>query len=186
MLNIIIFKLIFVLIYNTFSNIDTQEISKSIKKQSPNISTNINYTKGFLENIEENYKDLLATITIDKINLHNKPIYNKSSNKNNIEKNITILKESTMPDNNKSIIFLIAHSGFGEIAYFKNLHKLQVNDEIILNYNNKRYLYKVANIYKVAKTGYLQIKKSYKKELILSTCSKNENKQLIIDCELIN
>lgn len=173
-------------LYNTFTNVEPQIIQNNVRKNNLIISTNINYSKGFLQNIEDDYNELLATITIDKISLYDKPIYKKYSKKNNIEKNITILKESTMPDNDKSIIFLIAHSGQGEIAHFKSLYKLKINDLIKINYNNKIYLYKVTNIYETQKNGYLELEHNYQKELILSTCSQNEEKQLIVDCILIN
>lgn len=172
--------------YNIFINVEPQKIQNNVQTNNLIISTNIDYSKGFLKNIEDEYKELLATITIDKISLYNKPIYQIYSKKNSIEKNITILKESTMPDQDKSIIFLIAHSGQGEIAYFKNLYKIKINDLITIQYNNKKYLYKVTNIYEIEKSGYLELKHNYQKELILSTCSRNEEKQLIVDCMLIN
>ncbi len=171
---------------NTFISLGTQKIQNNDLKNNLIISENINYSKGLLQNIEDDYKELLATITINKISLYDKPIYQIDSKNNNIEKNITILKESIMPDNNKSIIFLIAHSGQGDIAYFKNLDKLKINDLVTINYNKKKYLYQVINIYETEKNGYLELKHNYQKELVLSTCSQNKDKQLIVDCMLIN
>ena len=85
-----------------------------------------------------------------------------------------------MPDNNSSIIFLLAHSGIGEKAYFKNIHKLEIEDTIDLMYNKKNYTYKIKKIYEDTKDGYLKITKEYQKELILTTCSQNKDKLLII------
>ncbi|MCI8547555.1 MAG: sortase [Bacilli bacterium] len=180
-----IIKVLIVLLITTTINI--QESTNGIKKERLTINkiqNKKNIEKNFLQNIEKRekyiYDELLATISIKKINLINKPIYNKNSKKNNIEKNITILKESSMPDNNSSIIFLLAHSGIGEKAYFKNIHKLEIEDTIDLMYNKKNYTYKIKKIYEDTKDGYLKITKEYQKELILTTCSQNKDKLLII------
>ncbi len=181
------------LLYCTFINLSSNNSSNNVINTSLNIknSININQTnhinveKNFIRKVEKNiYSDLLGTISIKKISLLDKPIYKPNSKKNTIEKNITILKESIMPDNDESIIFLIAHSGTGSIAYFKNLYKLNINDKVNIKYNNIDYIYKVTNIYEDDKDGYLKIKKNYSNVLILSTCSKNKNKQLIVECVL--
>ena len=64
--------------------------------------------------------EIIGNIIIDKINL-NKPLYNINNNKNNIEENIEVLKESILPPNNNSIIFLAAHSGTSNISYFNEI-----------------------------------------------------------------
>ena len=188
MLNKSLIKLAIVLLYTIIINLNEPSIpqTKLNQKKNLNISTSINYPKAFLENTQQINNDLLATISISKINLYDKPIYKPHSSKNNIEKNITILKESIMPEQEESIIFLMAHSGIGSTAYFKNLHKLEINDKIDLNYNKTIYTYKIIKIYEVEKNGYLEIKKKNTKELILTTCSNEETKQLIIESILYN
>ncbi len=131
-------------------------------------------------------KDLIATISINKINLINKPLYKINSTYNDISKNIQVLKESNFPDNDNSIIFLAAHSGLGPQAYFKNLYKLSINDCIELNYNNIKYRYTVSNIYEEDKKGFININKNKTNILILTTCSENIGKQLIIEAILTN
>ncbi len=92
-----------------------------------------------------------------------------------------------MPDEENSIIFLAAHSGTGTIAFFKNLDKLIKGDKIELKYKNKIYQYQIDKIWEENKTGYIHINKTEKKQLILTTCSpKNNNKQLIINSNLIS
>lgn len=133
-------------------------------------------------NIEDNDKDKIGTLIIDKIKLKEN-LYNINSSKNNIEEHVTILKESIMPDQDNSIIFLAAHSGIGKIAYFEKLDNLQENDLIILNFKDKVYKYKVKSIYEEPKNGYININKEKSSQLILTTCSpKKKDKQLIVNC----
>ena len=126
--------------------------------------------------------DSIGKIIIDKINI-NKKLYSINNSKNNIEENITILKESIEPNNNESIIFLAAHSGYGEKAFFKDLDKLEQNDKVILSYENIDYLYIVKDKWETNKDGDIEVPKENKKQLILTTCStKDKHKQLIINC----
>lgn len=181
-----LFKLIFVLLYAFFIN-----LSKDNKKiETTNIRTNLNINvekPSFLKETQKKQKeDLLATLTIENINLYNKAIYNINSTKNNVDNNITILKESIMPDKENSIIFIAAHSGSGDIAYFKDLHKIKKNSIIKLNYKNKDFLYQVNDIYEEDKIGYIKISKNNNKKIILTTCSQNKDKQLIVEGILVN
>lgn len=127
-------------------------------------------------------KDKIGNIVIDKIYL-DMPLYNIESPKNNIEENITILKESILPPNKNSIIILAAHSGTSKISYFNDLNKLNINDTISLKINNINYTYQIKDIYKQKKNGYININKEEKNQLILTTCDpENDKYQLIINC----
>ena len=133
-------------------------------------------------NINIKNSDIIGEIIIPKINI-DKPLFRVQSPENNIEKNITILKESIFPDKDNSIMLLAAHSGTGEIAYFNDLDKLTIEDEIILIINKTKYIYKVNNIWEEKKNGYININKENKKQLVLTTCSPNkEGYQLVINC----
>lgn len=127
-------------------------------------------------------KEEIGKIIINKINLK-RNLYDINSPENNVEKNITILKESIPPTEKESIMILAAHSGTGKIAYFNELDKLELNDSIILLYKNKKYIYIVKNIWEEEKNGYISFNKEKRKQLILTTCSPTNNKkQLIISC----
>ena len=129
-----------------------------------------------------NNDNSIGYLKINKINLKEK-LYNINNKENNIEQNITILKESILPDKDNSIMFIAAHSGIGKIAYFEELDELKPNDEIILNINNKTYKYIVKEYWEEKKNGYINVNKESKKQLILTTCSPNkDNYQLIINC----
>lgn len=139
--------------------------------------------KGSNNKIQEDNK-IIGSILIEKINVYSN-IYDLNSKKNNVEENITILKGSIEPTSSDSIMFLAAHSGNGKYAYFKDLDKLIENDEVILNYKNNKYIYKVKTIFESKKNGSIKVSKLKEKQLVLTTCSpKNKDKQLIINCTL--
>lgn len=123
----------------------------------------------------------IGYLKIDKINL-SQPLYKKDSIHNNVEENITILKESIMPTEKESIVFLAAHSGTGRVAYFEKLNNINIGDKIELDYKGKIYIYNVINIWEEPKNGYIHINKHSNNQLILTTCSpENSNKQLVIN-----
>lgn len=134
------------------------------------------------ENIDTtNY---VAVLKIPKINLE-KGLVAKDSIDNNVEKNIQILNESSMPDKENGNVILAGHNGNGSTSYFRNIHKLSLDDEVSIYYNGYEYKYKVMNSYKVKKTGQVDIvRNNDKNTLTLITCY-GEDKQLIVVCELI-
>ena len=110
----------------------------------------------------------------------------RSSYYNNVNRNILVLNESDMPDKDKGNVILAGHSGSGRTAYFKNLHKLERDDEVSIFYNGSEYKYKVVNQYDIEKTGTANIVRNAEKStLTLITCRHNTNKQIIYICELV-
>lgn len=129
--------------------------------------------------------DYFAVIKIPKIGLE-KGLANKGSYYNNVNRNILVVKESDMPDKDKGNVILAGHSGSGRTAYFKNLHKLERDDEVSIFYNGNEYKYKVLNQYDIEKTGTANIVRNVEKStLTLITCRHNTNKQIIYICELV-
>ena len=129
--------------------------------------------------------DYFAVIKIPKIGLE-KGLASKGSYYNNVNRNILVVKESDMPDKDKGNVILAGHSGSGRTAYFKNLHKLERDDEVSIFYNGNEYKYKVVNQYDIEKTGTANIVRNAEKStLTLITCRHNTNKQIIYICELV-
>ena len=144
----------------------------------------LNPVKNFkiIYNKKEENDNIIGYIKIDKLNINEK-LYKINSSENNVDKHVTILKESVLPDKENSIVFIAAHSGTGDIAYFKDLDKLKIRDNIILNINKKNYTYTVKEMWEDPKNGYININKEKEKQLILTTCSPNNSKkQLIVNC----
>lgn len=123
--------------------------------------------------------DYIGYISIPKINLK-KNLFSLNSDKNNIEYNVEVLKETIFPDNKNSIVFLAAHSGDGDNAYFNDLKTLKINDEVLLSYNNVIYKYTIIEKKEIIKNGYITGIREYENEIILTTCSDSRNKQLLI------
>ena len=81
---------------------------------------------------------------------------------------------------------LASHNGNASTSYFKDIHKLESNDEVIIYYGGYQYQYKVINSYEVEKTGKINVVRNGEKStLTLITCKGND-KQLVIICELVN
>ena len=126
----------------------------------------------------------IGYLIIEKINLYEE-LYDMNSKNNNIEKHVTILKESTYPTTKNSTIFIAAHSGTGKIAYFNNLDKLSINEKIILKYKEHTYKYTIKNIWETNKNGTINVPKENTNQLVLTTCSpKKDGYQLIVNCIL--
>ena len=156
---------------------DNEKDIKSISTTNIERNTNTSYISTI--NKEEN-DEIIGTLTIDKLNL-SKNIYNINSSHNNVEENVTILNDDI------NLIVLAAHSGPGYIAFFNDLDKLELNDIVNLTYNNKNLVYKVTNIEEQAKDGNIEINKTDKQRLILTTCSKKDKgKQLVVITEKID
>lgn len=171
----------FIFISLTFIKIDNKNSDKILNTISKTSILKEEKISQLYEPIKEE-DNKIGKIIIEKINI-NRPLYNINDSKNNIEENITILKESIMPDKENSIVFIAAHSGTGPIAFFKNLNRLEEEDEVILEYDNKTYRYIVKNIWETEKNGYISVNKEKNNQLILTTCSPNKDKyQLIINC----
>ena len=128
-------------------------------------------------NTKPHTSNTYGTIIINKINLKEE-LFPIGSEENTIERHVSRLKESK-----EDLMIIAAHSGIGPIAYFQELDKLELNDEIILIIENKKTIYKVKEIWEEKKNGYINFNKEKTKQLILTTCSPNkEGYQLVINC----
>lgn len=142
------------------------------------------------ENKEEEsytYEEYLGIIDIPKIDLY-KGFYNKNSNLNNVKFNLYVLPESNYPDIEKGNFIIAGHSGNYNNSYFANLYLLEKDDEIIIHYNNLKYVYKIVNIYYEEKVGFVRIfRDKDKTNLTLITCTKDDDyHQTVYIAELIN
>lgn len=137
------------------------------------------------KNVDETNYDYIAVLEIPKINL--KRGLSQDKYYNNVNRNVEILKGSTMPNISKGNFILAGHSGSGRVAYFRNLNKLTIGDISYVYYGGIKYTYKVNNIYDIEKTGTATITRDLNKTtLTMITCRHNTNKQIVIISELIN
>ena len=103
----------------------------------------------------------------------------KKTNKfieNNVKFNLYVLPESSYPDVTNGNLIIAGHSGNYNNSYFANLYMLEVNDDIVIHYNNKKYVYKIDKIYNEKKTGRVRILRNKNNTtLTLITCTKDDN-----------
>ncbi len=152
--------------YNTNNTDD-----KNIKEEKQTVSNTLK---------ENTSNDYLAVIEIPKISLR-RYLYDVNSKQNDVDKNIEILKNSDMPSVKGGNLILAGHNGNTSVGHFKNLHKLVINDEIIIYYNNIKYVYKVSKIYDVLKTGTVAIKRDKSQNTVtLITCLGNDRQLVVI------
>ncbi len=178
------------LINMTNENIEEDSLNNFYEEQIIHEVVLDEETKEVIKEPEEkkenkNIIDYIAVIKIPKISLE-KGLVDKNSYLNNVNRNIEILDESDMPDQEKGNFILASHSGIGNTAYFKNLHKLRQDDLITIHYNQVKYEYKVVNMYHIEKNGTAHIvRNSNVDTLTLITCVTDEEKQLIVIAEKV-
>ena len=124
---------------------------------------------------EEPYYYYIGTLEIPKIGL-SKGFVEIDSPDNTIDKNITIVKGSSYPDQDKGNFIVAAHSGNSYLGFFNRLQELAVGDYADVYYNNIKYTYRIVNIYTQAKTGKINIYRDMNKStLTLVTCTNNDD-----------
>ena len=164
---------------------DFYEVQEQIDDTNEEVPTEENEIQEEKKEISVSNEEYIAVIKIPKIGLE-KGLFKKGSYNNNVNKNIQILDDSSYPDEENGNFILAGHSGSGRVAYFKNLHKLERDDQVSVFYNGAEYKYKVVNMYDIEKTGTANIiRNANKSTLTLVTCRHNTNKQIIIICELV-
>ena len=130
--------------------------------------------------VNQTNDEYLGIIDIPKIGLR-RYLYKTTSALNNVDKNIEVLKSSTMPDKGFSNLILAAHNGNSSVGHFKNLHKLNIGDYVKIYYKDKLYNYKIAKKYDVLKTGKVAIRRDRTKNtLTLITCLGSDRQLVVI------
>ena len=125
------------------------------------------------EELPETYTDdYIGYLNIPKINL-TKGFVDKRSSENDVEKNILVVEGSNYPDVKKGNLILAGHSGTGWKAFFNDLQQLTNGDVIYVTYKNKKYKYKIVNIYKQSKVGRIAIYRNYDKTTLTLVTSTN-------------
>lgn len=139
-----------------------------------------------VENVVTNKESPIMHISIPKIKVEN-DVYSKDSISNNIDKNVQIMGESDMPDDEWGNVILGGHSGTGRFAYFKDFSLLDIGDKIVILYNGKKYSYSIINIYSDDKDGKIVIRRDISKNyLTLFTCNpQDKGSYLVVVSELL-
>ena len=135
------------------------------------------------EKVSYNY---VGTIEISKIKLK-RGFLDISSPYNNVDRNVTVIQQSSFPNVEHGNLILAAHSGNCSICYFDKLYKLSIGDKALVYYKNYRYSYKLVDVYNVPKTGEVEIKRDPGKTVLtLITCTHNsDTEQTVYIFELV-
>lgn len=110
------------------------------------------------------------------------------SKDNHIDKNITVINGSNYPNIHKGNFIIAGHSGSGYLAFFKDLHKVDVGDTAVVNYQGVKYTYKFTKKYYQPRIGKIGIFRDYNKtSLTLITCTVGDkSKQTVFIAELVS
>lgn len=121
----------------------------------------------------------VAVLEVPIINLK-RGLLSLDDKSNNADYNIQTIETSSMPNKKNGNLILAAHSGSSSVSYFKNLHKLKIDDELIVYYEGAKYTYVLSNYYDIDKTGYADIVRDKNQNtLTLVTCKRGTDKQTI-------
>lgn len=132
------------------------------------------------------YTKYLGVLEIPKIGLK-RGFYGFNSRYNNIERNVTLVGGSTMPDVVNGNLILMAHSGSAYVSFFAYLYRLNIGDMAYVTYNGVKYKYQIVNIYNIPKTGQATITRNMDRScMTLITCTKDsETEQTIYILEQV-
>lgn len=131
-----------------------------------------NVKESQINNNEQNKNSIVytAVLEIPKINLK-KGLVDSTNNFSSINYAISVDKNSNYP-NEKGNFILYAHSGNSNIAYFRNLNKVNINDDIYVYFNGIKYHYIIYDKYDIEKTGKTKvITKKDDNYITLITCN---------------
>lgn len=166
-----------------------------IKNDLQNLNTNTTDNNTITEPVQQpvatpkpvDFSKYYGVIEIPRIELK-RGFYNTDSKYNTIEKNVTMVQGSTMPDVDKGNLILMAHSGDSYISYFAYLYVLGVGDNVYITYNGVKYHYRIVNIYYVEKNGMVLVTRDLEKTcLTLITCTKDDDtSQTVYIAELVS
>ena len=117
----------------------------------------------------------IGILEISKLGIK-KGFLNLESPYNNVNKNVTLIEYSTMPDVENGNLILAAHSGNCWVCYFDKLYMLSVGDKAAVTYNGYKYTYELKNIYNVPKTGTVEVRRDPSKTVLtLITCTRGSD-----------
>lgn len=128
----------------------------------------------------------IGFLSIPRINLRRGfvPI---DSRFNTVNRNIQIISPSDMPTVSGGNMIIAAHSGSSAISFFRDLWRLEIGDEAIINYRGQEFRYVIRDIYFVPYTGTVPIRRNPNATtLTLITCTRGErDMQTVYIAELV-
>ena len=167
--------------------INNKEINDYIEKTSNDEENDMTHQEENQDINDKQEEKILFVLEIPKINLK-RGIYHLNSSKNTIERNVSIMKESSLPTDLGGNVVLEAHSGNDAISFFDKLYMLNKDDIAYIYYQGLKYIYSVSEVYDVEKDGEVEVYRDVlKNTLTLSTCRENDQtKQYVVILYLLD
>lgn len=173
------------------NNKEPEEVKSSDEKKEEEFQKKEEeFQNDSLSSLKKRYRgknSYIGILEIPKIGL-TKGFLSINSKRNNVNYNLQVIKPSDYPDVDKGMFIVAAHSGSAAVSYFKNLYKVNKEDVVYVYYKNKKYIYKIVNIYTQPKNGQINVYRNFNvSNIVLVTCTKNDEKtQTVYIGELIN
>lgn len=174
------------------SNEQPDETKDTIESDSPNESEETHVVENAPTKEQQALNDkksasyYIGTLEIPRIGFK-RGFVSKGHSLNNVNKNIAVMSASDYPDKERGNFIVAGHSGNSSVAFFKDLWQLEKNDLAYVTYKDKKYTYRITNIYLQPKVGTVGIYRNKNvKTLTLITCTKDDSEhQTIYIAELI-
>ena len=129
--------------------------------------------------------DYIGYLSVPDVNI-NRGFVSLKNPYNHVDYNIMLIEGTDMPDKKNGNVIIAGHNGHSSFSYFNDLHLLNMGAKAIIDYNDKKYTYKLVEVYNVPKIGTITLKKySDVTTLTLITCTyKSNTEQTVFIFEL--
>jgi len=143
-------------------------------------------TSPALDNSKGRY-DYIGYLSVPDVNI-NRGFVSLKNPYNHVDYNIMLIEGTDMPDKKNGNVIIAGHNGRSSFSYFNDLHKLNMGAHAIIDYGNKKYTYKLVDVYDVPKVGTVTIRRNAEAStLTLITCTyKSNTKQTVFIFEQIS
>ena len=131
--------------------------------------------------------DYIGYLSVPDVNI-NRGFVSLTNPYNHVDYNIMLIEGTDMPDKKNGNVIIAGHNGHSSFSYFNDLHKLNMGAHAIIDYGNKKYTYKLVDVYDVPKVGTVTIRRNADvSTLTLITCTyKSNTKQTVFIFEQIS
>ena len=131
--------------------------------------------------------DYIGYLSVPDVNI-NRGFVSLTNPYNHVDYNIMLIEGTDMPDKKNGNVIIAGHNGHSSFSYFNELHNLSLGASAIVDYNGKKYTYKLVDVYNVPKVGTVNIKRNMDVSVLtLITCTyKSNTEQTVFIFELSN
>ena len=157
-----------------------------LPSEEPNQNNNMPTTTTTTRRRIDDSRHYIGFLNIPGINLR-RGFVDINSRFNTVNRNIQIIYPSDMPNVPNGNMIIAAHSGTSAVSFFRDLWRLGIGDEAIINYQGQDFRYIIRDIYYVPYTGSVPIRRDVNRTtLTLITCTRGRNNmQTVYIAELV-